>query len=427
MAGGHGFETERLENVTNGTEYTGAECMGLMYTFSMWSYFTLLWMVQKVFIITLICFIGLLVVGKKRVRCDHHDPSLLKEIRKLCGSPPVCNGGCHVQTLSEWTLDRIMDEFAWSFYALSVGTWTLTFLMVSFGLMIFAWSIVLWALVMLILIAAAVAALCMLCGEAGGQSCDCNCDCTDCGCCDPEPGLLDDTGVAEMMYFGGPHPVDGMFWFDCSGLSGSSTGDGCCCNCSGICCPIAWLVLRFPRMPENMWGGFLGWCMRTHPLTPAESAYGGGSDFIDVLAMQWMRAGDLHGHSEWRRQVQTFLYDMDYADAELLSNDMGTMSHGERSNYRIGNTTIEKIPRKFGEGDRCVQSSFEDYMNNNCWICQSKDETLGRHARVVRTVTDDEGFTWSSQGFVRAGRFEMSSDVTCHDVYMSSRGSLWIL
>lgn len=126
-------------------------------------------------------------------------------------------------------------------------------------------------------------------------------------------------------------------------------------------------------MPDNMWGGFLGWCMRTHPLTPAESAYGGGSDFIDFLAMQWMRAGDLHGHNEWRRQVQSFLYDMDYADAELLSNDMG---NGEqRSNYRIGNTTIQKIPRKFGEADRCVQSSFEDYMNNNCWICQSKDET----------------------------------------------------
>lgn len=96
MSGWHGFETPRYENVTNSTgavrNSTGAECMGVMYTFSVWSYLTLKWLIQQVVIITLTLFVVLLCFGKKRIRCDHHDPSLLKEIRKLCGSPRTAPG-----------------------------------------------------------------------------------------------------------------------------------------------------------------------------------------------------------------------------------------------------------------------------------------------------------------------------------------------
>ena len=377
MSGWHGFETPRLATNSSGavTNITGAECMGVMYTFSVWSSLTLKWLIQKVLLVTLISFIALLLFGKKRVRCDHHDPSLLKEIRKLVGSPPVCEGGCHVQT-GDWNLDRIMDEFAWSFYALSLGVWTLTFLIVFFGLAMFAWSVVLWAMVLLLLIFAAVAGLCMLCGEGGGGGggCDCSgCACDCCGC-DPAAGLVDDTSLGEMMYWGGPHPVNGLFW--CDGfINTSSTGEDscCCCNCNCFCYPIAWLVLRFPRMPDNLWGGAVGRLMGTHLFTPADTAYRGGSECIDFLGLHWMRAGDLREHSGWRRQVYDFLYDGD--GSQPLFNDVGTTSDSERRYLRFGIATIQHLDRKFGEGDRCVPSSFEDYNKPLCWICQ-RDDTI---------------------------------------------------
>jgi len=373
MSGWHGFETPRYENVTNSTgavrNSTGAECMGVMYTFSVWSYLTLKWLIQQVVIITLTLFVVLLCFGKKRIRCDHHDPSLLKEIRKLCGSPPDCTGGCHVQG-EGWTLDRITDDFAWSFYALSLGIWTLIFLVVLFGLAMFAWSVVLWAMVLLLIIVAAVAGLCMLCGEgAGGHSCDCGgCSCDCCGC-DPGAGLIDDGTLADTFYWGGPHPLTGPFWCDVGGFG--STEDSCW-SCNGFCFPIAWLVLRFPRMPDNLWGGVVGRFLGTHSFAAEDRAYRGGSDCIDFLGLYWMRAGDLHGHNEWRVQVHDFLYRFDAA--ELPYHDIGTTSDDGTSYHRIGNATIQLLHRKFGEGDRCVPSSFEDYRNNKCWICQQEDE-----------------------------------------------------
>lgn len=40
---------------------------------------------------------------------------------------------------------------------------------------------------------------------------------------------------------------------------------------------------------------------------------------------------------------------------------------------------------------------------------------LGRHARVVRTVTDDEGFTWSRQGQQSLHR-KMKLEIQSQDV-----------
>lgn len=368
MAGGHGFETPRYQN---GTNSTGAECMGLMYAFSVWSYFSLKWMIKWVLCMTLVSCVVLLCFGKKRIRCDHHEASLWNEFRKCCGHPPVCNGGCHVQ-LEEWTVDVIRDNFAWSLYALSVGTWILTFLIVLFGLAMFAWSIVLWAMVFLLLIVSAVVGLCMCCGEGAAAigHCDCNFDCDCCGC-DPGAGLVEDGSLSELMYWGGPHPEICMGW-DCSSCIGVGPPDTCsCCSCTGCCYPIAWLILRFPRMPDNMWGGLFGWFIGTHSFTPAERAYTGGSAFIDFLGMHWMRVGDLHSHTDWRAQVFDFLYSTHAS--ELPYNDVGVSA--ETSSLRIGHATVQHIHRTFGDGDRCVPSSFEDYKNNKCWICQQEDET----------------------------------------------------
>ena len=80
MAGGHGFETPRYQN---GTNSTGAECMGLMYAFSVWSYFSLKWMIKWVLLATLVSCVVLLCFGKKRIRCDHHEASLWNEFPKV--------------------------------------------------------------------------------------------------------------------------------------------------------------------------------------------------------------------------------------------------------------------------------------------------------------------------------------------------------
>lgn len=354
----HGYEVSKSVNST------GAECMGAMYTFSVWSTLTVWWLMKQtlwmVLILTLVC----IPIGKKRIRCDHHDPCLSSELRRLCGHPPSCPGGCSVQNEYGW--DNLMDDFAWSSYVVSVGSWVLAFLSILYVMALFVWSIVLWAMVLVLLVVAAVAGLCMLC-EGGAGHCDCNCSCNcDCCGCDPGVGLHEDANLVDVMYWGGPHPIDGWYYCDCSGLAGTPEDSCCGCSCRGCCFPIAWLILRFPRMPENMWGGGLGYVLGTH--SRSQRRCQGCDPLIDCLGMLWIRSSDLHENDDWRRNVHDFLYDSRYT-AELPYHDI-VESRGS-DQFHVGYASGEFINRSFDDSDGCVPSSFEDYMNNKCWICQT--------------------------------------------------------
>jgi hypothetical protein len=154
----------------------------------------------------------------------------------------------------------------------------------------------------------------------------------------------------------------------------------------------------FPAMPENMWGGLVGLWMGTRTNTSTERLYQGGSDLVDFLGMSWRRTQDLHDNSSWRQQVHDFLIGEDSTPAGLARQQapgyrsaMGARpeyevldetgdgrvvplaANGEARRMRtIGAARVLYVDRAFSrEEDRCVQSSYDDYKQNECWICRS--------------------------------------------------------
>lgn len=193
-----------------------------------------------------------------------------------------------------------------------------------------------------------------------------------------------------MFYFGGTFPHDPFWGF--SGFTSPQTADGddcccCCCRFRHLCLPIASVVYVFPVLPENAWGGVLGyWCLGTHQRTPVERMYAGGNRFIDFMGMGWRRHADLHGDEDWRSRVFDFLA----GDAspvveashwpQTSPNDPQARLLNEyledgKQVLQIGLARAVLIRRPLNKGqDKCVQSSFEDYQQNVCWICREESE-----------------------------------------------------
>lgn len=118
------------------------------------------------------------------------------------------------------------------------------------------------------------AACCTLLASGGGDcsfdGCDCNCSCCDGNCCPdccPDIGAAGPMHGADELMWAGPFPRDPFWGYAGYGgyvdlaASGHNVDCGCCnchCNTRSCCCPIASLVLVFPAMPENAWGGLVG-------------------------------------------------------------------------------------------------------------------------------------------------------------------------
>ncbi|CAJ1372191.1 unnamed protein product [Effrenium voratum] len=359
--GGHGFETEGKG---------GGACMGVMFTFSVWAtqkceaFMAYSW---KIFLAAaLIC----LPLGRKRVICDHHMPSMWRSLRL---SSEVCHGEC--LAMDQYSYTMFKDDFAWSLYVLDLGLWAYIFLGVIWAVTLFIWSVVLWAMVILVFCGVLVAGIFASCCEGGNADCvGCNCAC-DCGGCGFPTVPSAAPGSIDFFYWGGPlGPAPGVDCNCCSGCNTYTCGSWrSCCLC---CWPIAWLLLVFPRAPENCWGGLLGRLFGTHPLTAPERLYPGGNCVVEFFGMAWRRGADLHADEEWRTQVYNFLAGPE--EAEVGRAQMSLVQDGElRPVMPLGrNSHAILINRPFDKvGDSCVESSYNDYAKNQCWICQDDTRT----------------------------------------------------
>lgn len=387
----HGYATTQPQG--------GGACMGVMYTFSvsisllLEAYFANAW---KVFLALAILFIG---VGRKRSSCDHHRPTILHGVRVCLGYPPTCPGDCVIYTDYGW--ESFRDDVGWTFYILHLGVWSYCFSVVVYLLAILVWSAVLWTIVVLCCIVLACIACCAACGEGmeGVTSCSsCDCCCGGSDCCAFGTGGAGTGGSADAFYFYGPFPYD-PFW-GYSGYGHVSTNNECfhpsCGCCIALCRPVAWLLFVFPVAPENMWGGVLGRVLGTHASTPTENLYQGGNAFIDFFSLNWRRTRDLHENDSWRRQVHDFLIgehelqslppaslsrhgrNLENRSGLMEGQDLGNvvMTDGEeRRVISISGSRAICIDRGFTmEDDNCVESSFEDYESNECWICRLPNE-----------------------------------------------------
>lgn len=387
MFEGHGYED---------THDGGGECMGAMYTFSVSMSMVLETYFAKAWIYALVIAACFLPFGRKRLSCDHHRPSIWNAVRNCCGCRSNCTGDC---ATNPKLIDQVVDEMAWSVYILDLCMWSYFFFAVVYFVTLFIWSIILWTAVIVITVCLLIAALCMACaaacGDGAGASCDCGACCGDsssmgCGdCCCPlasfHGGAGDGAATDAVFFWSGPVPYDPFWGYSGYGGSGGPpSGGGDCCDgcCSTLCRPIAIMLFFFPALPENMWGGVMGYCMGTRTNTPPDRSYQGGSGFVDFLGMGWRRRGDLHGNTSWRLQVHDFLLsEGQYADDRATLN--GGTPHsaelpvfGNQRQQRLGGANVINVDRPFTmEQDNCIESSFEDYTNNLCWICaESRDQ-----------------------------------------------------
>eukprot|EP00439_Symbiodinium_sp_Y106_P078129 s3_g16.t4 len=370
---GGGFET-------GPKELGSAKCMGVVYTFSVWTSRKL----ELLFSSMWICFLPFVLLLAP--------PSLWNGLRRCIGVPHMCRGDCVISSHYGW--DALLDDLAWSVFALELMAWTYAFCAVVYVIVLFMWSVILWLSVMLILAAgmlvtvgACCADICTSCASGCSGECAGGCDSCCCDCC-LITSYHHQPVEADVFYFSGTFPTD--YYGARGGFSGSSDGADCCCccNCRAICFPLAWLFYVFPALPENAWGGLAGYFfMGTHQHTPVERMYSGGNRFIEFMRMGWRRHSDLHHDEDWRARVYDFLAgpaesrappttevslplrDPNPQDEQArLLNEF--LEDGKQV-LQIGLARAVILGRHFDKlHDRCVQSSFEDYAENSCWICR---------------------------------------------------------
>ncbi|CAJ1385151.1 unnamed protein product [Effrenium voratum] len=115
--------------------------------------------------------------------------------------------------------------------------------------------------------------------------------------------------------------------------------------------------------------------------------YAGGNRLVEFLGMAWRRPEDLHGDEDWRSRVYDFLAGEaspapsqvvlpvhvreDDAHARLLDE---YLEDGKQV-LQVGLARAVILQRPLERGrDRCVPSSFDDYLQNICWICREDAE-----------------------------------------------------
>lgn len=422
--GWHGWDPRK-----DGLDNLDGECMGVMYTFSVDATRGLTAFLEWAWIPFVILAVIALPFGRKRAVCDHHRPSMWNYIRRCFRCQIECTGGCVMSSV--YTADTLKDDLAWTIYILDLMVWLYLFTCVLCITVAWICSLVVWLVILLILLIVAVAGVCMACvaglgGEAGSCDighCDCCHLCGDAGgagagdgaaaggaeCCDccgvfgaHEAAGAAAGGAYEPFYWGGPWPYDpymGYLWWTPHYATTGREECCCCCDsrnrcCNFLCKPVAALLFVFPVMPENAWGGLLGfYVFGTHHMTPAHRIYQGGNCFVDALMGR--RPADLHANTEWRIRVHDFLVN----DEDLYGHGHGDGAHGHevarpfvtgedyhQSSITPGEPRIETIGgsrhchavyvgRKFDmEEDRAWESSFDDYTANKCWICQDRND-----------------------------------------------------
>lgn len=381
-----------------GYETDSAKCMGVVYTFSMWASRVIELLLVNLYRYFLALALLLVPFGRKRAICDHHKPGLWNIFRRMVGMPSTCPGDCVLP--SQYSSDSFMDDLAWSIYVVELMCWAYLFCVVIYLTVLFLWSVILWLSVLLLFAAAAFFAICACCAEGlagcadccagagGGCATDCPCGCCDCFGAGFAHGFAHGPLEAEMFYFGGTFPHD-PFWT----LNGYGTTRGesdcycCCCRLRELCLPIAAMVYVFPVLPENAWGGMVGYlCLGTHQWTPVERMYTGGNRVVDFLGMGWRRNSDLHNDQDWRSRVFDFLAGDPLPVSEAYSPRISRpddphahllneyMANGKQV-VHVGLARAVLIKRPLEKDrDKCVSSSFEDYLQNTCWICREESE-----------------------------------------------------
>eukprot|EP00927_Polykrikos_kofoidii_P060265 TRINITY_DN55286_c0_g1_i1.p1 TRINITY_DN55286_c0_g1~~TRINITY_DN55286_c0_g1_i1.p1 ORF type:complete len:523 (+),score=43.83 TRINITY_DN55286_c0_g1_i1:61-1629(+) len=350
----------------------GAKCMGVMYLVSEKMVTFSIWMVQRTWVWMFWLIVLALPFGEKKICCQCHNPRNFQipfGIWKFFfGRPFDCNGDCVHPTT--WTFWHLHYDFAWSLFFFDIAVWVLGLNLVFYTTALLLSTMLGLACLTLLIVFTLFLWLVVICYDylpcgavVGGINCE---------CCNNYSGT-----EIDIFYFGGPTPDS----TDC--------GLRCC-----ICRPVAWVLIRFPKHPRNLWGGFFGYyVLGTHQFS--RTTYDGSSCFINSLS--FVGSQDLHENSTWRQQVHDFILGprpetrirsnviitaappvqirMNQALRQAQTQQDGAPAPRTRVSSFEHSSEIARIvfqDHPFEKIDKCHPSTLEDYLEGTCWICCKK-------------------------------------------------------
>jgi len=345
--------------------------MGVLYTLSVsgtdavFDYMRNAWKVFAVLAVVLLPF------GQRAVRCQHSNPDIFKMahrigIHGLFGWDYRCNGRCAESEGAR----QCIDNFAWSLYVVDLGCWSYVSAVFLWLVFLVSWSILVWMVICVTAIAVAVAGACAcVCGGDGSV------DCVGCQ-------SFDNGGFGAGSCCECPASPENFIVYNNGGYNhdGPTPNVNRCCESRSDRCylwrSVAWLLHDFPVAPSNLWGGLFGYVIGTHFRSPCPNQ--GDKWYIDRLNFQ--NNTDLRDDADWRKRVQQFIISfsspgtsgfpterpMEKSDRPLLRTSAPRLVSGKR---------LLQADKPFEqEYDHIVNSSFDDYMNDNCWICCGSNE-----------------------------------------------------
>lgn len=344
-----------------GYDHGDARCMSFMYALSFTVTDSIVWLMIRLWVYILCLSIVLLPFGQVRTRCTHRRSWA---VRSGCRRTQ-CQGECTLRhpwrdCSVESLLEDLRDEFAWTWWTLKGGIWCYLSLATVYLVFMTIWSFLLWLLVGIVLLVLACAVLCGCAGDGGG---DMNFECGDC-CCGPGCYTSDSTtsstsGNTTVIN----HYHTAIFWDPYYTTPGSS----CDCDCDGncgkccletCCCFWLWRILYriIPEYPHNRGGGLFGYLVGSHP---NRLTYRGTSCF-------WDRLLGLQGRHDYRERSEL----MTAVRASLKGVELPTPSAPPLRTERVVNgvRVWRETGGTFASGEM-VESSYEDYSNNECPIC----------------------------------------------------------
>eukprot|EP00927_Polykrikos_kofoidii_P066440 TRINITY_DN62039_c0_g1_i1.p1 TRINITY_DN62039_c0_g1~~TRINITY_DN62039_c0_g1_i1.p1 ORF type:complete len:536 (-),score=29.94 TRINITY_DN62039_c0_g1_i1:28-1635(-) len=352
----------------------GGKCMGIFYLVSERITAFTLWLMANIWRPFVFVVLFALPFGEKKVRCRCHNPRVFQTffgLWKLFFGPPFnCHGDCVITP--RWRPWHLFHDFAWSIYFFDICLWAYLFVIVLYIMGVVLGSVVAVAIIIFGLVVICI----VLCSEGGCGSCsDANCTLSD--MCGAEGCTCYSAPYSpyqyDVFFFNGPDPQSNTRCCNCQCCQ--------CCQRCWLCIPVAWVLVRFPSPPTNLWGGLFGFLiLGTHQFN--ERRYDGRSRLINAFNFQG--AADLHEDSRWRQMVHDFILSPAPSPAPVDTNirprpgysigasapQQDAMSAPQKC-IQIRNVTIQIQENAFQTSDLCHESTFGDYEKGECWICYS--------------------------------------------------------
>jgi hypothetical protein len=336
-------------------ENNSAKCANVFYTI-VWNIILLCQIfyinAYKYFIIPfLIC----LPFGKNRARCECHT-SWFGRIKKMLRCIINCNGECTTKTNFS-----IIHDFALSIWVFKMAVFSYLFVSINEFIFFALSSYMLWLCTSIVLLL--IGFLILMNGWFKNNLCEHN---------STHTRYNNEMYNADTIYIGEREPTNNTSeCCSCTSCRANCFTRTFCCCCLGARILYNWLFSIIPQFPNNLWGGFFGFCVGTHS---KRNTYIGGNCFIDFMSLSCFNRIALHSNAKWLHFINSIIHtnntetvDNDiYINRQLYNTGFTSLQPATATQYANGIKIVEKI-----NYNPIHSKNYYDIENKTCCICMN--------------------------------------------------------